>query len=48
VHLWNVKDFASDLIVLELASAKTVSAILNLQDQEAQSQIALCTSLFFM
>ena len=46
--LWRVKDFASDLLVLRLASSTTVEKVLKLKCQEPQSQIILSLSLFFM
>ena len=47
-ELWRVKDFALDLIVLKLASTKTVFAILSLLPADPVSNKATCITLFFM
>ena len=44
---WRVKDFASDRLVLNLCSARTALAMLNLPGQEQESQVVLALTLFF-
>ena len=45
--LWRVKDFSSDLLVLQLLSSETVASILSVVNLEPDSAIALCVSLYF-
>jgi hypothetical protein len=47
-ELYRVKDFASDLLVLKLASSATVATIIDLPGQDLQTQVILSISLFFM
>ena len=47
-ELWRVKDFALDLNILKLASAKTVFAILSFLPADPVSNKATCITLFFM
>lgn len=46
--LFRPKDFASDLLVLRLASHDTVAKILSLESSDPQSQITISLSLYFM
>jgi hypothetical protein len=46
-ELYRIKDFASDSLVLRLNSADTVSKILMLENQDAESQITLSLALYF-
>ena len=48
LDLYRIKDFASDLLVLQLASAKTVSSLLLLPASNPSSLHALIVTLFFM
>ena len=45
---WRIKDFASDLLVLRLASYETVSKIYSLEGQDVGSVAAVCTTLYMM
>lgn len=47
-ELWRVKDWASDLVVLRLASVATVAKVATLVDDEAGLVCALCVTLYFM
>ena len=47
-ELWQVKDFASDLLVLRLASTKKVKSFMSLPVSDTKSMTALCVTLFFM
>jgi hypothetical protein len=47
-ELWNIKDFASDLLVIRLASAQTATKILKLTNQDIATQLVLTVSLLFM
>ena len=47
-ELWRVKDWASDLVVLRLASADTVAKVATLVNEEAGSVCSLCVTLYFM
>ena len=47
-ELWRVKNYASDLLVLKLASAETVTALMRLLFNDPDSMKALCLTLFFM
>lgn len=47
-ELWRVKDWASDLVVLRLASAATVAKVATLVNEEAGSVCTLCVTLYFM
>ena len=47
-ELWRVKDFASDLLVLQLASEKTVLLVLSAEITDPGSAFYLSSSLFFM
>ena len=46
--LWRIKDFASDLLVLKLASAKTIESVLPITVMDELSKKATCMILFFM
>ena len=47
--LWRMKDYASDLLVLKLASLETVTAVLSLPlCHDPNSVQALCVTLLFM
>ena len=46
--LWRVKDFASDLLVLKLASANTVGMVLSVACADYKAAFALATTLFFV
>ncbi len=49
MELWRIKDFASDGLVLELASAKTVTSLCSLESKEdGKTIVTLCLILFFM
>ena len=50
IDLWRIKDYASDLLVLKLASSSTVGALCNIVGTEKDSVIVtvLCISLYFM
>ena len=43
-----VKDFASDALVLELFSSNTIEKILELKNEDTETQMTLCLVLFFM
>ena len=43
-----VKDFASDVLVLDLYSSTTVQKVLQLQREDPETQLTLCFMLFFM
>ena len=45
--LWRITDFASDKLVLQLASAKTIAALSNLADTEDVSSIVSLSLLLF-
>ena len=47
-ELWIVKDFASDLLVLRLASAETAIKIMSVPRVEKESCLATLLSLYFM
>jgi hypothetical protein len=48
-HLWRIEDFASDLLVLELASGKTFQALADLVGREDRATIdVLSLALLFM
>ena len=44
-ELWRVKDWASDLVVLRLASVDTVAKVGTLVNEEADSVCSLCDSI---
>jgi hypothetical protein len=46
--LWRVKDFASDLLVLKLASLDTVEKLCLLGNEDEGSVGVLCAALYFM
>ena len=46
--LWRVKDFASDLLVLKLASANNVGMVLSVACADYKAAFALATTLFFV
>ena len=46
--LWEIKEFASNLIVLHLASTETVLAVMYVQINDPRSVFALRVTLFFM
>jgi len=46
--LWRVKDFASDLLVLELASLNTMNKLCSLEGESAESVKALAVTLYFL
>lgn len=46
--LWRIKDFASDLLVLKLASYDTVDKLSSLVNEDPGSVGVLCATLFFM
>ena len=48
VELWRVKDWASDLVVLRLASADTVGKLASMYREEVGSVSVLCVTLYFM
>lgn len=45
--LWRIKDFASDLLVLKLASATTAASVFSVQCADTDAAVALATVLFF-
>ena len=48
-ELWRVKDWASDLVVLRMASSQTVQKVAALSESEDQGTVAvMCTSLYFI
>jgi hypothetical protein len=47
-ELYCVKDFASNLLVLKLASYATVATIIDLPGQDSQTQVIFLVTLFFM
>ena len=50
IDLWRIKDYASDLLVLKLASTSTVDALCSLVGKEEDPVVVtvLCVSLYFM
>ncbi len=46
--LWQVKDFASDLLILKLASADTVEKLCSLVDEDQGCIGVICATLYFM
>jgi len=48
LKLYRVKDFASDLLVLQLNSAESASKVLDLDNQDSTTQMTLALTLFFM
>ena len=46
--LWRVKDWASDNLVLKLASSSTVEKLATLDQEEDASIAILCLTLYFM
>ena len=46
--IFRVKDFASDLLVLQLNSAESASKIIDLANQDVSTQMTLVLTLFFM
>lgn len=46
--LWRIKDWASDAIVLKMASSSTVEKVVALENEEAGSIAALCMTLYMM
>jgi hypothetical protein len=46
--LWRVKDFASDLLVLELASVGTIDKLYTLEGQSMDSLAVLIVTLYFL
>ena len=47
-YLWQVKDFASDLLVLCLTLAETVMMVMSLPTRDTSSSDAICATLFLM
>ena len=45
---WRIKDFASDLLVLRLASYETVCKIHSLKGQDVGTVAVVCATLYFM
>ena len=45
-EVWQVKDFASDRLVLRLASALTVTSVLSIPEADLLGSNALCVLLF--
>ena len=48
IVLWRVKDFASDLLVLRLASQETVDRIYALEGEDLGSVAVTCVTLYFV
>ena len=48
VELWRIKDWASDLVVSRLASAKSVAKVAMLSNEEVGSVSVLCLTLYFI
>jgi hypothetical protein len=47
-ELNQIKDFASNLLVLKLASSVIVTTIIDFPGQDSQTQVILLVTLFFM
>ena len=48
IDLWRVKDFASDLLVLKLASEKTINKLSQLDNEDSSCIAVLSVTLYFL
>ena len=47
-ELWRVKDWASNLVLLRLASENTVAKVAKLVNEDVESVPVLCVTLYFL
>ena len=48
IDIWQISDFASDLLILRLASPATVTSLLSLKNEDENAVFCNCFTLYFM